>query len=41
MISMANTTHTLMHSGPIAAARVWVWPPAELVQRTTDAASGV
>jgi hypothetical protein len=41
MLSMANTTHTLMHGGTIAAARVSVWPPAEFVQRTTDAASGV
>jgi hypothetical protein len=41
MISMANTTHTLMHGATSAAARVRVWPPAELAQLTTDAASGV
>jgi len=40
MLFMANTTHTLMHGDTIAAC-VSVWPPAELVQRTTDAANGV
>jgi hypothetical protein len=41
MLSMANTTHTLIHDGMFAAPCVRVWPQAKLAQRTSDAASGV
>jgi len=41
MLFMANTTHTLILGGTFAAPCVSVWPPAKLVQRTSDAASGV
>jgi hypothetical protein len=40
MISMANTTYTLLH-GTFAAGRVMCRPQPELAQRATDAASGV
>ena len=41
MLFMANTTHTLMHGGTIAAPCVSVWPPAKLAQRPNDAANSI
>ena len=41
MTSMATITNTLICGGTTVAERVSFWPPAELVNHTTDATSGV